>query len=66
VRGPEDLAAASLGTVATSLGVFLVGALAVQISSSLNLSVGGLGVAVSVLCAAGGTTSKQPAKWIVR
>lgn len=46
--GLDGVAAASLGAVATSLSIFLVGALAVQIRSALGLSLGGLGLAVSV------------------
>lgn len=46
--GLDGLAGASLGTVATSLTVFLVATLAVQIRSGLNLSLNELGLAVSV------------------
>jgi MFS family permease len=46
--GLNGIVAASLGAVATSLGIFLVGALAVQIRSGLDLSLSGLGLAVSV------------------
>jgi predicted MFS family arabinose efflux permease len=46
--GIRGLAAASLGAVATSLSIFLVGALAVQIRPALSLSLKGLGLAVSV------------------
>lgn len=46
--GLDGLAAASLGAVATSLSIFLVGALAVQIRFALGLSLSGLGLAVSV------------------
>ncbi|MDR0342525.1 MAG: MFS transporter [Nocardiopsaceae bacterium] len=46
--GLGGLAGASLGTVATSLTVFLVATLAVQIRSGLHLSLSELGLAVSV------------------
>jgi MFS family permease len=46
--GLEGLAAAALSAAATSLAIFLVGALAVQIRSTLYLSLNGLGLAVSV------------------
>ena len=46
--GLEGLAGASLGSVATSLTVFLVATLAVQIRSGLHLSLSELGLAVSV------------------
>lgn len=46
--GLEGLAGASLGAVATSLTVFLVATLAVQIRSGLHLSLNELGLAVSV------------------
>lgn len=46
--GLDGLAAASLGTVATSLSVFLMGTLAVQIRSTMYLSLKDLGLAVSV------------------
>lgn len=41
--GLAGVAAASLGAVATSLSIFLVGALAVQIRPALYLSLKGLG-----------------------
>ena len=44
----EGLAGASLGAVATSLTVFLVATLAVQIRSGLHLTLNELGLAVSV------------------
>src|SRR5579875_2825542 len=46
--GLGGLAPASLGAVATSLSIFLVGALAVQIRSALYLSLNDLGLAVSL------------------
>ena len=46
--GPDGLAAASLGAVATSLSIFLVGALAVQIRAALYLSLNDLGLVVSL------------------
>jgi len=46
--GLQGLAAASLGAVATSLSIFLVGALAVQIRPALSLTLKDLGLAVSV------------------
>ena len=46
--GLEGLAGASLGAVASSLAVFLVATLAVQIRSGLHLSLSELGLAVSV------------------
>jgi MFS family permease len=46
--GLEGLAAASLGAVSTSISIFLVGALAVQIRATLYLSLKGLGLAVSI------------------
>jgi MFS family permease len=46
--GLDGLVAAALGAAATSLTIFLVGALAVQIRSALYLSLNGLGLAVSV------------------
>ena len=46
--GLEGVTAASLGAVATSLSIFLVGALAVQIRSTLHLSLKSLALAVSV------------------
>ena len=46
--GLDGIVAASLGAVATALSIFLVGALAVQIRSGLDLSLNGLGLAVSV------------------
>ena len=46
--GLDGLAGASLGGVATSLTVFLVATLAVQIRAGLHLSLNGLGLAVSV------------------
>jgi MFS family permease len=45
--GLDGLAAAALSAAATSLAIFLVGALAVQIRSALYLSLNGLGLAVS-------------------
>lgn len=46
--GLDGMVAASLAAVATSLSIFLVGALAVQIRSAFGLSLSGLGLAVSV------------------
>ena len=46
--GLDGIFATSLGAVVTSLSIFLVGALAVQIRSGLDLSLNGLGLAVSV------------------
>ena len=45
--GLDGLVAAALSAAATSLAIFLVGALAVQIRSALYLSLNGLGLAVS-------------------
>ena len=46
--GLDGIVAAALSAAATSLAIFLVGALAVQIRSTLYLSLNGLGLAVSV------------------
>lgn len=47
-EGLRPLGGAAIGSVSTSLAVFLVGALAVQIRPSLHLTLGELGTAVSI------------------
>jgi MFS family permease len=53
----RDISGAVVASTATSLAVFLVGALAVEMSPSLHLSLGSLGASISVyyLAAAGGS-----------
>ncbi|HUY50410.1 MAG TPA: MFS transporter [Streptosporangiaceae bacterium] len=65
--GLEGVAAASLGAAATSVTIFLVGALAVQIRSDLLLSLRGLGLAVSVYylaAAAAAAPAGRLAEWL--
>lgn len=56
-NGLEGLAGASAGAVSTSLAVFLVGTLAVQIRAGLHLSLSGLGLVVSVYYLAAATAA---------